>query len=239
MTQEEKMYWTGNAVFVTATGAGLYVVFDHAMWGAVFIIIGLAGLVFSIIERPSMPRINSLLVPMIAVTWLLLWYDYYDRHHGDFRTALRLGKFEFEHDTGTPEIDLRPNKVTTMNLGINNFGPLPAFDVGMAMQIQWSPILGKSAENDSWNLFRKSVPVDNPVDLDVGRGKWGTYRSQPLTQRDIEDISAGREVLYVFMYWRYSDPSVHEPELCLYLQTPFSTSTQPVWINCNGHNKVR
>jgi hypothetical protein len=90
VTHEEKLYWTGNAVFVTAGGAGLYVVFDHWFWGSVFIAVGLAGLAFSLWEGRAVGR-STVLFSTLVFTWGLIALDYYDRN--------RQGSFPPEFDS--------------------------------------------------------------------------------------------------------------------------------------------
>jgi hypothetical protein len=61
------------------------VVFEHAFWGWTFILVGSAGLCYSIWERlsASMPgKSNGVWIAALLLTWALLGFDFYDRHYG-------------------------------------------------------------------------------------------------------------------------------------------------------------
>jgi hypothetical protein len=45
MDPEEKRLWVGITVFATLFGVGGYIVFEHALWGWIFMVAGLGGLI--------------------------------------------------------------------------------------------------------------------------------------------------------------------------------------------------
>jgi hypothetical protein len=53
VVSEEKRFWVGISVFGTLSGSGLYVVFEHPVWGWLMIVSGVGGLVIGIVEGGS------------------------------------------------------------------------------------------------------------------------------------------------------------------------------------------
>jgi hypothetical protein len=85
LTPEEKRFYLGLAVFGTFAGSGLFVVFEHSFWGWAFIIVGLIGLGYSVLENfgaPMPTRSTRLWALALILTWALMGFDLYDRHHG-------------------------------------------------------------------------------------------------------------------------------------------------------------
>ncbi len=51
MEPEEKRFWVGIPGFATLFGGGMYVVFEHAAWGWIFMVAGIGGLVIGVVEK--------------------------------------------------------------------------------------------------------------------------------------------------------------------------------------------
>jgi hypothetical protein len=137
-----------------------------------------------------------------------------------------------------------------MNLGVRNYGPLPAQRVRVAGQIHWFAPLTKSAEDDAWSEFRRTAPLGKPQDVDVTGEQYDAFQSQTLTDSDLRDIGDHKLVLYVLMYYEYQDSGgSHYTESCHALQdVPKGisipgglrvTSGEIVWHICNDHNTIR
>jgi hypothetical protein len=206
----------------------------------------------------TMPSENSTLRrfgrywPMFAMTtlmfltWAAIWYDYHDRHRASGpQTSVRvfIAEFTTYGSASTPD-DLQPGKPTAMNLGVNNFGPLPALDVSFAAQIRWFNLMTKSVEDDQWNEFIRSTAPKPPVDLDINSGTWATPISLPLSDDDIREIKLGKKNLYIFIHYSYRDVGgQHDTEFCQFLTTPITVIKpgllKPVWQQCQGHHKIR
>jgi hypothetical protein len=85
MESEEKRFWVGITVFATLFGVGGYIVFEHALWGWIFMVAGLGGLVLGVIEKLGNVRLSSgIWIVAILATWAGIGYDIYDRHHPSF-----------------------------------------------------------------------------------------------------------------------------------------------------------
>jgi hypothetical protein len=185
----------------------------------------------------------------IALFWAVLrGADILGLSH-KIETSVRIERHDFTRPTpntnSTTLFQLEPNKTIGMNLGVKNFGPLPAHTVGVAAEIRWLPIMTKSIEDDRWEEFRRRIPLDGSSDLEVGDQAWSSHFSQPLSEQDITDIQGGRMVLYVFMHFEYSDGGgKHFTDSCEWLQTPvpqgiFPGSLHVTFHHCIGHNKIR
>lgn len=80
MTPEEKRLYIGLAIFGTLAGGGVYVIVEHAIWGAILIIGGLLGLAYGLWEGRAMASRNWLWLLALLLTWAGIGYDIYDRH---------------------------------------------------------------------------------------------------------------------------------------------------------------
>jgi len=129
---------------------------------------------------------------------------------------------------------------TRMNLGVVNFGPLPAKDVRMKAKIFWSSKMNTTAELDEWKKFMKEEAYSGSTDLDVGQNSWKTYESGAITDRDAKDIKDNQRFLYSFLEWEYADNGgSHSTEECRRLQLPLSDSGI-IWQGCDrGHTKIK
>jgi hypothetical protein len=94
MTPEERRLYVGLAIFGTLAGGGVYVVIDHALWGVILIGLGLLGFVYGLWEGRAVANRNWPWLLALALTWVAIGYDYYDRHrteivHFDKRPPLK------------------------------------------------------------------------------------------------------------------------------------------------------
>src|ERR1017187_5148616 len=108
-----------------------------------------------------------------------------------------------------------------LNIFILNQGPLLAHDVrwDAFVSLLQTPVLA-SVENELYEQFRaqsrKSSEELGPLD-----GKWGTFYTRTISERDVLDLSGAgtRLLLYMGGYINYRDSTgVHEYQFCLYLQ---------------------
>ena len=78
MSLDDTIFWIGLTVF----GTGLYLVAELHAWGLALIMIGAAGIIYSVrghLRRPSVGRLSVLLM---IVTWAIVGYDIYARNVG-------------------------------------------------------------------------------------------------------------------------------------------------------------
>ncbi len=247
----ENRFWVGQNVFVVMAGGGVVIVPEHHVWGGVCILVGVVGFFYSRPNAPVKPTWNSALwICAILLTWAAIAFDYFDRHSAPstMQTSVRNDRREFlasGANGSAPIENLQPGKTTAMNLGITNYGPLPALDAALKCEIRWLAPMTKSVEDDVWEDFEKTAIVVGPRDLDVAMGLWQTYYSPPLSEEALHEIQAGGKSLYVFMHYEYTDNGGrHSTDSCLSLSTPLQPGPTPgsvgiVWSNCIGHNKIR
>lgn len=203
--------------------------------------------------EPSDVKPNSTIKrywPMLAMTclalltWTGIGVAYYYRHFAvsTISTSVRMAPKQFTTFDGKAS-DIRklePNKPVAMNLGVANYGPLPALNVGITAQIKWPSLMSKSEEQDAWDDFIKNHPIPGLIDLDVADGSWTTYQTSPLSSDDIKEIANGKKVMYLFIHYEYRDNGGHHStDRCQYLQTPVKEAD--VWVNCKNpeYNRIR
>jgi hypothetical protein len=69
--------------------------------------------------------------------------------------------------------------------------------------------------------------------LGVDNGVWATLSTDPLAQRDVEDIMGGTLRLYI-LGWSHWENALHDLEFCMWLQAPSTPQVEgtAVWHNC-------
>jgi hypothetical protein len=245
MSYKGAIFWFGITVFLT--GLLVLVEGDRGLMSlaVTLIILGLAapGYVVYAFYHPAFPTF-PVWVSLLLVTWTFLAYDIYDRHFGAtahaVRTSVRMDRFQFRSPKWP--IALEPGKPTEMNIGIANFGPLAATNVGWASKLFWTTTLSKPAEDAAWSDFVKHVPEKDEIDMDPTNESWATFASGPLQASDLSGISQGKARLYMFLRFHYRDGGgLHTREICESLQTPLQPErdARPVWHTCLGHMKVQ
>lgn len=228
LLQQNKIFKHQNEIFAAQSGASM-VTTNTARLRQYWPMLAMAGLV--------------------VLMWTVTGYSYYQRHFGTplMYTSVRIGFHEFTTAKGNaaPVFDLQVGKPVAMNLGIANYGPLPAFDTVYKFKIDWHTPMSKSVEDDAWSDFLRTTTSRGPQDLQVANQSWGTYYSGPLTADDIHDAAGGRRVLYIFSHYEYTDTGGrHSTDICEFLMMPLQPGPQPgtsalVYGNCEGHNRIR
>jgi hypothetical protein len=189
---------------------------------------------------------TALTVTLIGSVWFV--YASESRYQGTPQTDVRLGQFNFTQFRGGTSIEKpEAGKKIAMNVGIRNYGPLPALDAGATCQIKLLPELTSSTENDRWNDFVKTVPITGTTDLEVDGESWYTYYSDPLSASDIADMATDRLRVYAFVRFEYRDRGgKHATTSCQWLQNPVAAGPVPgtiipVWHKCQNkeHNQIR
>jgi hypothetical protein len=186
---------------------------------------------------------------LVIMMWAVTGYGYYERHFGipAIFTSVRFGYRDFTTANGAAmaPADLQVGKPVAMNLGIMNYGPLPALEATYKFKIGWYALMSRSVEDDAWSDFLKTTPEDGPIDIQVTNQAWKTYMSAPLTTDDLHDVKIGRRVLYVFSHYEYTDNGGrHSTDSCEFLETPLQPGPQPgtsliIYHSCSGHNRIR
>jgi hypothetical protein len=69
MDPEEKRLWVGITVFATLFGVGGYIVFEHALWGWIFMVAGLGGLILGLRESPLRFFLGSHNLPWVRAAY--------------------------------------------------------------------------------------------------------------------------------------------------------------------------
>jgi hypothetical protein len=157
LSPEERRFYVGLAIFGTFVGSGLFVVFEHSFWGWAFILVGFAGLVYSVWERfgAAVPaRSTWPWIVALLLTWGLLGYDYYDRH---FQSG-----FSFDLSTsGITKDDNSGDTFVFIGLGVRNRG-------AQSIATKWEMVLIADGKRHAVRLTREK-------DIEVSGSKPGTF----------------------------------------------------------------
>jgi hypothetical protein len=111
-----------------------------------------------------------------------------------------------------------------------------AFDVEERILASIRPEESSRQETEVW-MDLGNAPFFTKRDLAPGQEPFRTVQTRVITDREADDLRAGRLVIYLVSQILYRDKTgKHETQSCQCLQPP---GDRPIWHICKSHNSLR
>ena len=241
MSFDDALFWIALTIF----GTGLYLVNDSHLYGLALIVIGGAGLAWSIrthIPRSSL-RMGAFAVAMV-MTWAVVGYDIYERHQTASLSIYPLpDKGARIEVTEIRASRIGPNGIPQLiDLGFANRGTKAAMRIGHFGTAVPSPICPPTEAVDKViNALKTMLPPlkeignsEMPPNSEVG---YFAVPTPPFewTSVFVADFANGRAGFHLVNVIRYTDESLPPGEV-IYRETSVLV-TKDNQLFCPAHNR--